>query len=113
MLKYLIDVNLPYHCSLWNSTEFIHQKNLNDEWLDSQIWDYAVANNLTIITRDSDFSIRITTSTPPPRVIHFLLGNIKAAQLFKLLYKNWGTIAELSDSHKLVTVYADRIDVIF
>ncbi|NIJ51602.1 DUF5615 family PIN-like protein [Dyadobacter arcticus] len=89
MPKYLIDVNLPYHCSLWNSDQFIHQKDLNDEWLDSQIWNYALINNLTILTRDSDFSIRISTSSPPPRVVHFQLGNIKAADLFKLLYKNW------------------------
>lgn len=112
MPKYLIDVNLPYHCSLWNSPDFIHQKDLNDEWLDSQIWDYAVEKQLTIVSRDVDFSIRISTTPPPPRVIHFRLGNIKASELFEILYKNWHHIAELSEKHKLVTVFRDRIEVL-
>jgi predicted nuclease of predicted toxin-antitoxin system len=94
MPKYLIDVNLPYHGSLWNSPDFIHQKDLNDEWLDSQIWDYAVEKQLTIVSRDVDFSIRISTTPPPPRVIHFRLGNIKASELFGISYKNWHHIAE-------------------
>lgn len=112
MRKYLIDVNLPYHCSLWNNPEFIHQKDLGDEWLDSQIWNYAFDNQLTIITRDADFSIRISASEPPPRVIHFRLGNVRASQFFELLYKNWQNIAVLSDEHKLVTVYRDRLEVL-
>ena len=112
MRKYLIDVNLPYHCSLWNSPEFIHQKDLDDEWLDSQIWDYARANQLAIVTRDADFSIRISTTQPPPRVIHFRLGNVKASELFEILYKNWPNISELSNEYKLVTVYPDRIEVL-
>jgi len=112
MPKYLIDVNLPYHCSLWNGADFIHQKDLNDEWLDSEIWNYAVKNQLTIVSRDVDFSIRISTTSPPPRVIHFRLGNIKASQLFDVLYKNWHNIAALSKSYKLVTVYPDRIEVL-
>lgn len=103
MPKYLIDVNLPYHCSLWNNPDFVHQRDLNDEWLDSEIWNYAVGNHLTIVTRDADFSIRISTTPPPPRVIHFRLGNIKASQLFEVLYKNWHNIAELSKNHKLAS----------
>lgn len=112
MREYLIDVNLPYYCSLWNGAEFVHQKDLDDEWLDSQIWDYARENHLTIVTRDADFSIRISTSEPPPRIIHFRLGNIKASELFEVLYKNWHNIATPSKEHKLVTVYRDRIEVL-
>ncbi|WP_031526266.1 DUF5615 family PIN-like protein [Dyadobacter crusticola] len=109
MLKYLIDVNLPYHCSIWNSEEFIHQKDLNDEWLDSEIWNYAKDHNLTIVTRDSNFSVRVSTSTPPPRVVYLQLKNIKAGKLFKLLHKNWTSIANLSARYKLVTVFPNEI----
>ncbi|MCE7043532.1 DUF5615 family PIN-like protein [Dyadobacter sp. CY312] len=112
MLKYLIDVNLPYYFALWNTAEFIHQKDINDEWLDSQIWDYARQNNLTILTRDADFSLRIATNQPPPRVIHFRLGNIKAADFYLLLNRNWNTISHLSMVNKLVTVYQDKIQVL-
>lgn len=46
MSRYLIDVNLPYYFSLWEGDEYIHQKDINDEWSDSQIWEYAKNNNL-------------------------------------------------------------------
>jgi predicted nuclease of predicted toxin-antitoxin system len=41
MPKFLIDINLPYHFALWNSPEFIHQKDLNSKWSDEEIWTYA------------------------------------------------------------------------
>ena len=77
MPKYLIDVNLPYRFSLWNSDDFVHQTNIDDEWTDEQIWEYAKENNLTIITKDADFSNRIIFHEPPPRVIHIRFGNMK------------------------------------
>ena len=73
MKRFLIDVNLPYYFSLWNNEEFIHQKDIDDEWTDEKIWNYARQNNLTIITKDSDFSHRIILNSPPPKVIHIRL----------------------------------------
>lgn len=63
MAKFLIDANLPYRFSLWKSDDYIHQNDIDDEWTDSQIWDYAKDNNLTIITKDADFSNRIFFSS--------------------------------------------------
>ena len=77
MAVYLIDVNLPYYFSLWNTVDYIHQKDINDEWTDEQIWVYAQQNNLTIITKDADFSNKIMLRQPPPKVIHIRLGNMK------------------------------------
>lgn len=48
MAKFLIDVNLPYHVSLWKGDEYVHQKDIDDEWTDTQIWNYARSNDLTI-----------------------------------------------------------------
>ncbi len=55
MPKYLIDANLPYYFSLWNTPDFIHQKDINDEWSDNLIWQHAKENNLIITTKDKDF----------------------------------------------------------
>jgi predicted nuclease of predicted toxin-antitoxin system len=73
----LIDVNLPYYFSIWNTDEFIHQKDINDEWSDEKIWNYTKENNLTIISKDSDFSNKIIMSSPPPKVLHIRFGNMK------------------------------------
>ena len=110
MLKFIIDANLPLYLSIWNTKEFIHQKRIDDEWRDSKIWQYAIDNNLTIVTKDIDFSNKILLRNPPPKVIHVKYGNMK----LKLFYDNitlvWNQILELNSNHKLVNVYVDRIE---
>ena len=112
MAKYLIDVNLPYRFSLWKGEDYIHQTDINDEWTDAQIWNYAVENNLTIITKDADFSNRIIFHKPPPRVIHIRFGNIKMREFFTVMTAIWKDVIELSENHKLVNVFRDRIEAI-
>jgi predicted nuclease of predicted toxin-antitoxin system len=96
MPKYLIDVNLPYHFSLWKSDDYIHQKDINDEWTDAQIWDYAKENNLTIITKESDFSNRIIFHQPPPKVIHIRFGNMRMNDFFLTISAMWNDVIALS-----------------
>ncbi len=112
MPKYLIDVNLPYHFSLWKRDDYIHQKDINDEWTDAQIWDYAKENNLTIITKDSDFSNRIIFHQPPPKVIHIRFGNMRMNDFFLTISAMWKDVIALSEHHKLVNVFRDRIEAI-
>jgi predicted nuclease of predicted toxin-antitoxin system len=112
MAKYLIDVNLPYRFSLWKGDDYIHQTDLGDEWTDAQIWNYAKENNLTIITKDSDFSNRIIFHEPPPKVIHIRFGNMKMKEFFLTITVIWNDVIDLSDSHKLVNVFRDRIEAI-
>lgn len=112
MTKFLIDANLPYRFSLWKNDEYIHQKDINDEWTDSQIWDYARNNNLTIVTKDADFSHRIFFHQPPPKVIHIRLGNMNMREFFTAMTAIWNNVTELSANHKLVNVFRDRIEAI-
>ncbi|TDG37786.1 hypothetical protein EZJ43_01450 [Pedobacter changchengzhani] len=108
--KFLIDVNLPRFFSLWDSADFIHQFDLGDEWNDSEIWNYAKAHNLTIITKDSDFSSRILLHNPPPKVIHIKLGNLKMNQFFEVIHRLWPEIIEINNEYKLINVFKDRIE---
>lgn len=110
MSKFLIDANLPYYFSLWNTLDFIHLKDINDEWTDEQVWVYAKKNNLTIITKDSDFSNKIMLNSPPPKVIHLRFGNMKMNPFFDLITKLWIDVLEMNNDHKLVNVFADRIE---
>jgi len=110
MARFLVDVNLPYYFSLWHHKDFIHQKDIDDTWADDQIWQYAKENNLTIITKDSDFSNRILLKEPPPRVIHMRIGNLKMRDFFMLITQICEEVKILNETYKLVNVFQDRIE---
>lgn len=110
MAKYLIDVNLPYYFKLWNTSDYIHQIDINPMSKDKDIWEYSKENNLTIITKDSDFSNRILFKEPPPSVIHIKIGNVSMKEFHRLINAYWEEVIEMSKSHKLVNVFKDKIE---
>ena len=112
MPRFLIDVNLPYYFSLWHGEAFIHQRDIDDEWSDSEIWNYAKAHNLIIVTKDSDFSHRIILYTPPPKIIHIRFGNMRMNQFHETLKKHWPEVLRLIETNKLVSIYIDRVEAI-
>lgn len=110
MVKFIIDANLPLLFSLWNNKKFIHVYELNDEMSDEEIWNYAKERELTIVTKDADFSLKVLYYGAPPRVIHLRIGNMKMDSLHSFLQKNWNEIENISKSHRLTNVYDDRIE---
>ena len=108
--KYLIDVNLPYYFSFWNNPKYIHQLDIERTAKDSDIWSYASDRGMTILTKDSDFSNRILISSPPPRVIHFRVGNIALKSFHSLVARVWNEATELSETYKLVVIFNDKIE---
>lgn len=112
MPRFLIDVNLPYFFSLWDNPDYIHQKDINDEYTDEQIWKYAEEREPTIITKDSDFSNKIVLRQPPPKVIHIRFGNMKIRDFHDSIHKVWKDVLILNKTHKLISVYKDRIEAL-
>ncbi len=112
MNKFLVDANLPCYFSLWNNEEYIHVRDINPQMKDSEIWNYAKKYNLTIITKDSDFSKRIIINEPPPRIIHIRFGNLKMKDFHEKLTKIWQDVYEYSKINKLVTVFNNRLEAI-
>ncbi len=110
MAKYLIDVNLPNKFSVWVSEEYQHVININDELKDSEIWEYAKANNLTIFTKDTDFSETMMANKPPPKVIHIKLGNMKMKTFHQLINTIWNDVLSMSNDYKLVKVFEKHIE---
>lgn len=110
MAGFLIDANLPYRFALWQGSEYTHVFDLDDSWPDSEIWQYAKAEGLTIVTKDADFSTRAMVSQPPPRVIHLRIGNLRMRDFHKLLQQIWPQVLVLNATHRLLTVYPDRIE---
>lgn len=112
MKKYLIDANLPSKIKVWQSEEFEFVTDINDEWSDSEIWDYAKSHNLIIVTKDADFSHRIISVNPPPQIIHIKIGNMKLKEFESFINKFWKEAERFSESHKLVNVFSDRIEAV-
>ncbi|MFN5849934.1 MAG: DUF5615 family PIN-like protein [Chitinophagales bacterium] len=74
------------------------------------MWDYASKFNLTIVTKDSDFSNMIIFQSPPPRVVHIKMGNLKFGDFEKIITANWDKIISISETYKLTNVFIDRIE---
>ena len=110
MTKYIVDANLPYYFSLWNTPLYTHVIDINPEMKDSEIWQYAKENNLTIITKDADFSDLVLLNNPPPRVIHVKLGNMNMKTFHETIDNIWHDILRMSEEYKLIRVYKDGIE---
>ena len=110
MIKYIIDANLPYYFSLWRGDEYQHVIDIDPNMKDSEIWKYAQENNLTIVTKDADFSDRVLLNNPPPRVIHIKLGNMKMKAFHNAIDTIWDEVLMMSREYKLIQVYTDKIE---
>ncbi len=112
MARFLVDANLPYYFGLWNNSDFIHVNDINDSWSDERIWQYALENNLIIITKDADFSIKVLYKGAPPKVIHIKFGNLRIKDFHTLILRIWPEIELLLLDNSLINVYKDRIESI-
>lgn len=110
--KYLIDVNLPYFFALWNTQDYIHQNDILNTAPDTEIWKYAKEKEMTIVSKDTDFSNRILLAQPPPRVIHVKIGNASLKEFHTIITSIWPTVLEMSEKYKLVTILRDKIEAI-
>ncbi len=109
-MKYLIDENLPDCLKIWSSNDFFQVKKIYKSISDEDIWNYALENNLIILTKDSDFHERILYRNPPPKVILFRLGNTSIPYLEDFLAIHWNEILEQINFAKLVVVFKDKIE---
>lgn len=55
---------------------------------DSDIWEYAKANNCVIVSKDNDFRQRAFILGPPPKVIWLDIGNARTSAVAALLLAN-------------------------
>lgn len=112
MAEFLIDANLPARVPIWNNSNFIHVRQINDEWPDEEIWKYARENSLTIITKDSDFTDKFYLKGPPPKVVHIRTGNLSFPDFKAFISRTWPDILKMLERSNLVNVYIDRIEAI-
>jgi predicted nuclease of predicted toxin-antitoxin system len=112
MPRYIVDANLPYYFGLWNNSDYIHVKDIDDTLSDEEIWEYAQTHNLIIITKDADFSLKVLSGEHCPKVIHIKTGNMKIKQFHKFVEKIWGDVEAIIKECSLINVYPDKIETI-
>lgn len=110
-MNFLVDANLPRKLSWFNKPGFVFVADWGDNISDSEIWDYAIANSLIILTRDSDYFYRMIQAKTFPKVIYFRLQQHGRKDLEEYLSVHWEQICTLIRVHKMVIAYVDFLDV--
>jgi predicted nuclease of predicted toxin-antitoxin system len=110
MKGFLFDANVPSRIQFQPGYPVISVAVVSRHPTDTQIWDFARQGELAIVSKDADFSERIIVQTPPPWVVHLRFGNLKRKDFHALLARVWPKVESLLKTHKLVNVYADRVE---
>jgi len=110
MKGFLFDENLPVRLRFSPRLPIVPISKVGRTPSDSQIWEFARKHDLVIMSKDADFSDRIITSLPPPKVVHLRFGNLRRDEFHALLARVWPQIETLLKTHKLVNVYSDRLE---
>lgn len=110
MTGFLFDENLPSRLTFVPSLPVNPSTSLGASPSDLALWEHARQHAMVIVTKDADFSDRIMLSSPPPWIVHLRFGNLRRRAYHALLAKVWPDVEALLPAHKLICVYADRIE---
>jgi predicted nuclease of predicted toxin-antitoxin system len=110
--SFLVDVNLPKYFSFFNDSNYTFVSDLNLQMTDTEIWDYALKNNLIILTKDVDFFNRFVVSDVAPKIIYFQLGNFSLKQMFHYFEENWIKIQSEIKNARLIIAKDTHIECI-
>ena len=112
MPRFIIDANLPFRFSVWNTVDFLHVIQIYDSFSDEQLWEYARKNNLTIVTKDADFSLKALIKGTPPKVVHIRFGNLKMKDFHDKFSRFWPEIEMLLQNNSIINIYNDHIETV-
>jgi predicted nuclease of predicted toxin-antitoxin system len=99
-LKLLLDQNTSYRLVDALSDIFPDSEHVRLVGLatadDEAVWTYAAANNLLLVSKDSDFRQRSFVFGPPPKVVWVALGNCSTDQIEAALRQRRDTIEQFA-----------------
>ena len=110
MNGFLLDENLPGAAHFPCGLPVVHARDIGAMATDTQIWRHATEHSLVIVTKDADFSDRILIAEPPPWVVHLRIGNMRLNDYTAFLDRIWPQVSALLPRHRLIRVFADRIE---
>ena len=95
-MRFLVDQQLPPALAHWlgqkgHDADHVFLLGLGESD-DSDLWRHAAANNLIVVSKDSDFAERRLRSNDGPTIIWLRVGNTTNAVLFALLEDHWAAI---------------------
>lgn len=109
---YILDENMPSTVPLWLNEDFVHVLKISDNFSDNDIWNYALAHNLIIITKDVDFYNRYLSSSNSPKTIWFRTGNIKKKNFYNFIKQIWLDVEIMIQSGSFLIVTEDKLEVL-
>jgi len=71
---------------------------------DMEIWQFAKANNFSIVTKDKDFYYLVNALGHPPKIIWLMVGNCKNQAVMDILLNNKNEIDEFLFSTKDILI---------
>lgn len=106
-MKFIVDAHLPQQLVLWlnnNGHDAIHTFDLPEQNLteDITIAEYAVDQDRTVITKDSDFLKLFVLKGKPKRLLLITTGNIVNKELLVVFEKNFEVILKLLNTFDVV-----------
>lgn len=110
--SFLVDVNLPKYFNFFNSNSFLFVSDIDLQMSDTEIWNYALKNNLVILTKDTDFYSRFLVSKNAPKIIYFQLGNLSLKQLHQYFNDNWDKIQTEIETSRFIIAKENHIECI-
>ncbi len=68
------------------------------------------SGTMPAVSKDADFSNRIMLSRPPPWIVRLRFGNMRKSAFHACVKNAWLSIEVLLPTHKLINVFANRIE---
>ncbi len=104
-MKLLLDANISWRLvarlkNYFEDCYHVDHIGLNVPAKDSEIWEYAEANNCIIVTNDDDFLNLANSKGFPPKVILLRTGNQSNIYIEDLLIRHLKEIGELFNSNE-------------
>ena len=111
-MKLIVDVNLPKYFKFFNTPDFLFVSDIDPRMSDNSLWNYALKNDLVIVTKDTDFYSRSLISDNKPRIVFINIGNTTLSELHIYFEKNWPMIQKAIETNYLVIATKESIDVV-
>ena len=110
-MNFLVDANLPRNLTQFNSGAFHFVIDWGEGFPDRFIWDYAIKNDLIILTRDSDYFYWIIQAKVAPKVVYLKLQQLGRKELDEYFSLYWEEICALIEKHRMVIANINYLDV--